>query len=49
MNVKKIAAVAAGAALAAAMATQSTSAGVDFGKEGDAVNLVIGYRVCPRN
>ena len=43
-HVKQVAAVAAGAALAAMMVTQSASARVDFGKEGDAVNLVIGYQ-----
>ena len=44
IHVKQLASVAAGAALAAAMATQSASARVDFGNEGDAVNLVIGYQ-----
>ena len=43
-SVKQLAAVAVGAALAAAMVTQSASADVDFGNEGDAVDLVIGYQ-----
>ena len=43
-NVKQLAAVAAGAALAATMVAQSASARVDFGSEGGAVDLVIGYQ-----
>lgn len=42
-NVKQIGA-AAGAALAMLMAAQSAPARVDFGKEGEAVDLVVGYQ-----
>ena len=43
MNMKQVVAV-AGAALAVSIAAQNTSARVDFGKEGEAVDLVIGYQ-----
>ena len=44
MKLKTLTAVAAGAALTAGAAIQSASASVDFGKEGEAVDLVIGYQ-----
>ena len=44
MKLKTLTAVAAGAALTAGTAIQSASADVDFGKEGEAVDLVIGYQ-----
>ena len=43
MNMKQVVAV-AGAALAVSIAAQNASARVDFGKEGEAVDLVVGYQ-----
>ena len=44
VNVKRLAAAAAGVVLTVSMAAQNASAGVDFGQEGKAVELVIGYQ-----